>query len=78
MSNSPKIAPYGSWKSPITADLIVHGSVGLGQPTFDDLTASVDVGPDSLRAALSGLCCRRLIMSTAGRYTAVGRGNWIE
>jgi len=50
----------------------------LGQPTFDDLTASVDVGPDSLRAALSGLCCRRLIMSTAGRYTAVGRGNWIE
>ena len=35
MSNSPKIAPYGSWKSPITSDLIVEGSVGLGQPTFD-------------------------------------------
>ena len=35
MSNSPKIAPYGSWKSPITSDLIVSGSVGLGQPTFD-------------------------------------------
>lgn len=29
------IAPYGSWKSPITADLIVQGSVGLSQPTFD-------------------------------------------
>jgi len=33
--NSPKIAPYGSWKSPITSDLIVEGSVGLSQPTFD-------------------------------------------
>ena len=35
MRNSPKIAPYGSWKSPITSDLIVEGSVGLSQPTFD-------------------------------------------
>ena len=35
MQNSPKIAPYGSWKSPITSDLIVEGSVGLGQPSFD-------------------------------------------
>ena len=50
----------------------------LGQPTFDDLASSIDVGPDPLRAALAALCCRRLIMSTAGRYTAVGRGNWIE
>src|SRR6185369_16465890 len=33
--NSPKIAPFGSWKSPITADLIVGGSVGLSQPQFD-------------------------------------------
>jgi len=35
LSHSPKIAPYGSWKSPITSDLIVSGSVGLGQSTFD-------------------------------------------
>jgi len=29
------IARYGSWKSPITSDLIVSGSVGLSQCTFD-------------------------------------------
>ncbi|MCM3902155.1 MAG: S9 family peptidase [Pyrinomonadaceae bacterium] len=30
----PKIAPYGFWKSPITSDLIVSGSIGLSQPTL--------------------------------------------
>ena len=34
-TTSPVIAPYGSWKSPITADLIVGGSVGLTQPAID-------------------------------------------
>src|SRR5258706_12721982 len=28
-------ASYGSWKSPISSDLIVRGSVGLGQLAFD-------------------------------------------
>ena len=28
-------APYGSWKSPITTDLIVSGAVGLGQISLD-------------------------------------------
>ena len=30
-----KTAPYGSWKSPITADLIVSGAIGLNQPAID-------------------------------------------
>jgi dipeptidyl aminopeptidase/acylaminoacyl peptidase len=35
MSISPKTAPYGSWKSPITSDLIVSQSVGLSEARFD-------------------------------------------
>jgi len=31
----PITAPYGSWKSPITTDLIVSGSIGLGQVALD-------------------------------------------
>jgi dipeptidyl aminopeptidase/acylaminoacyl peptidase len=31
----PQIAPYGSWKSPITAELIVAGTIGLGQIGLD-------------------------------------------
>jgi dipeptidyl aminopeptidase/acylaminoacyl peptidase len=34
MSHS-RIAPYGSWKSPITSDSIVKGSIGLSQPLID-------------------------------------------
>ena len=30
-----QIAPYGSWKSPITADLIVASTIGLGQIALD-------------------------------------------
>ena len=31
----PRIAPYGEWTSPITADLIVSQSIGLGAVTLD-------------------------------------------
>ena len=31
----PTIAPYGSWKSPITADLLLGGTVGLSEPLID-------------------------------------------
>lgn len=30
-----KIAPYGSWKSPVTSDLIVRNTTGLGSLQFD-------------------------------------------
>ena len=32
---SPTIAPYGSWRSPITADAIVAESIGIGQVAID-------------------------------------------
>jgi dipeptidyl aminopeptidase/acylaminoacyl peptidase len=33
--SQPSIAPFGSWKSPITSDSIVTGSIGLSQPLID-------------------------------------------
>lgn len=32
---APQVAPYGSWKSPITSDLIVAGSIRLGEIELD-------------------------------------------
>ena len=32
---APQLSPYGSWKSPITSDLIVAGSIRLGQIKLD-------------------------------------------
>lgn len=31
----PRVAPYGSWKSPLTSELIVRGAVGLTQVVID-------------------------------------------
>ena len=43
----PTIAPYGSWKSPITPDLIVQDSVGLGPVQLDgDDVYCVEMRPD--------------------------------
>ena len=35
MSTNPKTAPYGSWKSPVTSDLIVTQTIGLSEVLFD-------------------------------------------
>src|SRR5690606_24571808 len=35
----PKVAPYGTWTSPITAEAITAGQVGLAQPALDRGTA---------------------------------------
>ena len=32
---SPQSAPYGSWKSPITSDLIVSESISITGDTFN-------------------------------------------
>src|SRR5205085_2122040 len=31
----PQVAPYGSWRSPVTSDLIVRGSIGLSMTALD-------------------------------------------
>jgi len=33
--SGPTVSPFGSWRSPITADAIVAGVVGLGQIQLD-------------------------------------------
>ena len=33
--SEPQVAPYGSWKSPITSELIVAGTIRLGQIALD-------------------------------------------
>ncbi len=50
MSRGPVIAPYGSWKSPITAERLAQGSVGLGQIVLD----GGDIYWSELRPAESG------------------------
>ncbi len=32
---TPEVAPYGSWASPITAETIAGGSIGLAEPSLD-------------------------------------------
>ncbi len=31
----PQVAPYGSWKSPITTDLMLFETIGIGQIVLD-------------------------------------------
>src|SRR5262249_23873312 len=53
-----RVAPYGSWKSPITSDLIVAATVGLEQPRLDgDDVSWIETRP-----------------AEGGRYVIVRRG----
>ena len=47
------VAPYGSWKSPITSDLIVKGSIGVGQIALD----GDDVYWSEMRPSEGGRSC---------------------
>jgi len=33
--SEPRVVPFGSWESPITSDLIVAGTIAVGQPSID-------------------------------------------
>ena len=35
MNSKAKVAPYGAWKSPLTSELIVSETIGLGKPLLD-------------------------------------------
>jgi dipeptidyl aminopeptidase/acylaminoacyl peptidase len=48
-----QVAPYGSWKSPITSDLIVKGSIGVGMTALD----GEDVYWMEMRPAEGGRYC---------------------
>ena len=50
MSKTKQVAPYGSWKSPITSDLIVSETIGLGQIVLD----GEDIYWSEMRPAESG------------------------
>ncbi len=48
--STPRVAPYGTWASPITADLITGGSIGFGDIVLD----GGDIYWGELRPAESG------------------------
>ncbi|MCB9150801.1 MAG: hypothetical protein H6641_18765 [Caldilineaceae bacterium] len=42
---TPQTTPYGSWKSPITSDLIIADSIRLGEPTLADAIYWLELRP---------------------------------
>ena len=52
-----RIAPYGSWKSPITSDLIVGGSVALTMPLLDGADVYwIEMRPTEAGRGVIGKC----------------------
>jgi dipeptidyl aminopeptidase/acylaminoacyl peptidase len=62
--NQPRVSPHGSWESPITSDLIVKGTVGLGQIALD----GADIYQAELRPSEGGRVCI-VRLSPDGRAT---------
>ena len=60
------VAGYGTWRSPITAEAITAGQVGLGQPRLDGGSAywlearPQEGGPDRARPARAGRTSGRM------------------
>ena len=54
---TPQTSPYGSWKSPITADLIVAGSIRLGELDLDGDTVYWSEGRPSEGGRSAIVCC---------------------
>ncbi len=68
----PQIAPYGSWSSPITSDLIVASSIGLGEILVD----GSDVYWLESRPQEGGrsVLVRRAANGTIGRFDPIAAG----
>ncbi|MBU6998240.1 MAG: hypothetical protein HXS51_11780 [Theionarchaea archaeon] len=72
-----KIAPYGSWKSPITSDLVASETIPMGQIALEgDDTYWVEVRPsEGGRYAIVRLCSDRMSDVTALPYSARTRAH---
>jgi hypothetical protein len=83
----PKKAPYGSWKSPITSNLIVTQSIGLSEVRFDgEVVYWLEARPQEqgrhtvVRAGHAGAAAIELVLAPFNVRTGVheyGGGAWI-
>jgi dipeptidyl aminopeptidase/acylaminoacyl peptidase len=86
MSMNPKKAPYGSWKSPITSNLIVTQSIGLSEVRFDgEVVYWLEARPQEqgrntvVRAGHAGAGAIELVLAPFNVRTGVheyGGGAW--
>jgi len=75
--NKAQVAPYGSWKSPITSDLIVSATIGLGSIMLDRAEGAegTDVYWTELRPADGG---RNVIVRRMPDGQTVDSTRWIH
>ncbi len=75
--NKAQVAPYGSWKSPITSDLIVSATIGLGSIMLDRAKGAegTDVYWTELRPADGG---RNVIVRRMPDGQTVDSTRWIH